>query len=185
LIFHSEQLLAQHVAIEHAYKQVEIAFHDLQAAQDRFRRAETLFSISLMQERSSRLPENFTSSSLITRIFDTASSRHLARSRGGWEGDSHTQSVGQQRFSLWDELDIERYTERDMLLHSLREAMAHVDICSTRLKHAHQALQRLQQDSMQHIAAVREDTLLVRLTPLSTIVPHLREMVMTGAADKF
>ncbi len=184
LICHSEKLLAQHAAIEHAYKQVEMAFQGLQAAQDRFQHAETLFSISLTQNCSSHLPEDFTSSSLITRIFDTAPSRALARSRQSKGGGTHTQPARPQRSSTWDELDIERYTEQDMLLLSLREATANVDICSTRLKHAYHALQRLQQEYMMHVTFVRNDALLMRLAPLSTTVAQMREMVRTSTLAK-
>ena len=184
LICHSEKLLAQHAAIEHAHKQVEMAFQGLQAAQDRFQHAETLFSISLTQNCSSHLPEDFTSSSLITRIFDTAPSRALAHSRQSKIADIHTQPARPQRSSTWDELDIERYTEQDMLLLSLREATTNVDICSTRLKHAYHALQRLQQEYMMHVTSVRNDVLLMRLAPLSTTVAQMREVVMTSMLAK-
>ncbi|MBA2677027.1 MAG: response regulator [Ktedonobacteraceae bacterium] len=183
LISHSETLLAQHVAIEYAYKQVEIAFQDLQAAQDRFRRAETLFSVSLTQERSSHLPEDFTSSSLITRIFDTAPSRVTARSRRSKVSSASTQSL-LQHASTWDELDIEHYTERDMLLHSLREATTNVDICAMRLKQAHHALQKLQQENMTYVTSLRDNALLLRLKPLSTIIPQMREVVTTSMLAK-
>lgn len=184
LICHSEKLLAQHFAIEYAYTQVETAFQELQAAQNRFQHAETLFSMSLTQEGSSHLPEDFTSSSLITRIFDTAPARDIARSRQSIMGSMSTQDALQQPSSRWDELDIERYTEKDMLLHSLREATTNVDICSTRLKHAHQTLQGLQQDYMMYATSVRNNALLMRLVPLNTIVPQMREVVMTSVLAK-
>jgi chemotaxis protein histidine kinase CheA len=184
LICHSEKLLAQHAAIEHAHQQVEMAFQGLQAAQDRFQHAETLFSISLTQNYSSHLPKDFTSSSLITRIFDTAPSRDLAHSRQSKGGGTHTQSTRPPRSSTWDELDIERYTEQDMLLLSLREATANVDICSTHLKHAYHALQKLQQEYMMQVTSVRNDVLLMRMAPFSTTVAQVREVVINSTLAK-
>lgn len=183
LIHHSEKLLAQHASIANAYKQVETAFQDLQSAQARFQHFEMLFSTSLMQERL-QLPEDLTSSSLITRIFNNATAHDGSRSRRSKMSKVHPHPTLQQRSSTWDELDIEHYPEKDMLLRSLREAMAHIDACSTRLKAAYHTLHRLQQDYMMHVTFVRNDALLMRLAPLNTIIPQLREVVMTSVLAK-
>lgn len=183
LLHHSEKLLAQHASIEHAYKQVETAFQDLQVAQARFQHLETLFSTSLVQERLPQLPEDLTSSSLITRIFNTAASRENSRPRRGRMSKAHTPSPYQQ-LSAWDELDIEHYSSKDILLRSLREAMVNIDACSTRLKSAYHTMHKLQQEYMTNVNIVREDALSMRLSPLTTIVPPLRDIVMASVLAK-
>lgn len=181
LLHHSEKLLAQHASIEHAYKQVDTAFQDLQVAQARFQHLETLLSTSLAQERLPQLPEDLTSSSLITRIFNTAASRENSRLRRGRTSKAPSPY---QQLSTWDELDIEHYSPKDILLRSLREAMANIDACSTRLKSAYHTMHKLQQEYMTNVNVVREDALSMRLLPLTTVVPPLRDIVMASMLAK-
>ncbi len=188
LIHHSERLLAQHASMNHAYKQVETAFQNLQAAQARFQHLETLFSISLAQERLSEPVEDLSSSSLITRIFNNATSRDGFRSRRSKASKARSRSTSQQtsyqQASAWDELDIEHYSEKDMLLRSLREAMTDIDTCSMRLRAAYQSMHKFQQEYMSHVIFIRNDAMSMRMTPFSTITPSLRDVVMTSMLAK-
>ncbi|GAC1504994.1 MAG: hypothetical protein NVS2B12_18240 [Ktedonobacteraceae bacterium] len=177
LIRHTEKLFEQHASMDNAYKQVEAAFQDLQAAQARFQRLEMLFSNSLAQERLSQLPESHTSSSLITRIFQNAATRNDPRRRRGKSDKTFVPTKSQPE---WDELDMERYSEKDMQLRSLREAMADMASSSARLKAAYQTLYVIQVEYLARTTLVRNDTLLMRQAPLSTLMPQLRDVVMTS-----
>src|SRR5581483_10464770 len=79
--------------------------------------------------------------------------------------------------STWDELQMERYTEKDTLIRSLREAIADVTVCASRVRIAYGQLELLLQDYITQVASVRSDTLLLRLAPLSTLVPRLQRAI--------
>ncbi len=179
LIADAENLFEQHTSIENAYKQFETTFQDLQVAQARFHRLEMQFSTSVTQEFLPQLPETHTSSSLITRILNSVSTHDNAHTRKNKSNKTHQQTK-LQRTSEWDELDIEHYSEKDMLLRSLREAMTNIDVSSTRLNAAYHTLFTLQQDNMTHMTLIRNETLMMRQAPLSTIVPQLRDIVATS-----
>ncbi len=182
LIDYTEKLFEQHTSIENAYKQLETIFQDLHMAQARFQHLETLFSTSVTQEHLPQLLEGPTSSSLITRILNTGpshdSSSHTHKNK---VNKTHTKF---QQTSEWDELDIEHYSEKDMLLRSLREAMSNIDVTSTRLNNAYRTLLTLQQKYMTNITLIRNETLSMRQAPLSTIMPQLRDVVMTSMFAK-
>jgi len=177
LIDYTEKLFEQHTSIENAYRQFETTFQDLQAAQARFHRLEMQFSTSMTQENLLQVPEVHTSSSLITRILNSASTHDGSHTRKNKINKTMHQQTKLQQTSEWDELDIEHYSEKDMLLRSLREAMINIDVSSMHLNTAYHTLFSLQQEYMDHMALVRNETLMMRVAPLSTIVPQLRDIV--------
>jgi CheY-like chemotaxis protein len=81
----------------------------------------------------------------------------------------------------WDELDIEQYSEQDLLLHDLREAIVEVSVCTNRVKSAYTALHMKQQEYMAGVAFVRSDAQMLCLTPLSTLIPDLRQTIMESS----
>jgi chemosensory pili system protein ChpA (sensor histidine kinase/response regulator) len=81
---------------------------------------------------------------------------------------------------MWDELDMEKYTERDLLIRSLREAIADITISTTHVQTAYTRLHTLQQEYTNRLAIIRNDTLLLRLTPLKTLIPHLERAIATN-----
>jgi chemosensory pili system protein ChpA (sensor histidine kinase/response regulator) len=76
---------------------------------------------------------------------------------------------------------MERYSERDLLMRSLREAIADVNMASSKVRTANANLNRIVRDGLMQVSSVRNDILLLRRTPLSTLVPRLREEAMTSA----
>ncbi len=189
LLRHTERLEELQVPLEQAQEQVELALSELQAAQARLRRLETIFTtLSLtsknahLQLERQMLSEELPSSSLVARILREATGRtgHLyqrrSRQRGSFEdGNAPLNSP------LWDELEIEHYTENEVLMQQFSEAIADVATASSQLRLAFSRLHELMQIQHTQANSVRSDTLLLRLTPLTALFSRLQRAVMMGA----
>ncbi|GHO85386.1 ATP-binding response regulator [Dictyobacter formicarum] len=177
LLRHTGQLIEMHAALESAQRDVKAALQAQQAAQNRLQQVEQSLTNVLQQKPATQIQGEATSSSLIARILSDAyqekprSRRH--RNRLPIQ-TPHTEAN-------WDELDLEHYTEQDLLLQALREAINQLAICSARVNTANTALQIVQQEYMTRAAVVREDTQMMRLTPLSTLVPRLQKVISASA----
>lgn len=177
LLRHTENLVELHASLEHAQKDVKIALQAQQTAQIRLQRLEQTLSELLIEKRPSRMQQNQTSSSLIARILHQAE-QTPSRIR---KNRNHSRQQPDQQKEVWDELDMERYTETDLLLQELREAIVQQSVCTARVNTVSSALQLLQQEYMAGVALVRSDTQLMRLTPLSTLVPKLQKVIAASA----
>jgi len=149
LILHIEQLAEQRPSLARAQAQVETAQQELVAAQARLQHLEVLLStVSLSWKTPDSLAHDEpATASLVARILNEAARRightHRARSR------SHLQSARSetaQGIMRWDELEIEAYTDDQLLVRSLGEAISDVVTASSRLRLAlaqlNQALQK-------------------------------------------
>ena len=81
----------------------------------------------------------------------------------------------------WDDLEIDRFTENDVLAHSLGEAIADVTTASAQLRAAFAQLSRITQQHIDQATNVRNDTLLLSLAPISTLVPRIERAIMMSA----
>ena len=177
LLRHTENLVELHASLENAQKDVKIALQAQQAAQTRLQQLEQALSDLLLEKRPSRMQQNQTSSSLIARILNQAE-QTPSRIR---KNRSHSRPQPDQQKEVWDELDMEHYTEKDLLLQALREAIVQQSVCTARVNSVSSVLQLLQQEYMARVALVRSDTQLMRLTPLSTLVPKLQKVIAASA----
>jgi chemosensory pili system protein ChpA (sensor histidine kinase/response regulator) len=186
LILHSEHLMEHHVKLESAQAQIESALEELRTAQARLQQFEPELSSLLKGKEPPPQPvHKHSSSSLIARILQTSQSspqRSMAPSLS--RSDGRMRPIKANGNSLDDELNIERYDERDMLLRSLREAIADVGIATTRVLTTSAHLRHSLQEYTMQATAVRSDTLLLRLTPFSTLVPQLRQTITTSVLAK-
>jgi chemosensory pili system protein ChpA (sensor histidine kinase/response regulator) len=177
LLRHTENLVELHVSLENAQKEVKVALQAQSAAQTRLQQLEQALSELLLEKRPPKTEQNQTSSSLIARILNAAehTPSHIRKKK------NHSKQQSDQQKEVWDELDMEHYTEKDLLLRALREAIVQQSVCTTRVNTVSSALQQLQQEYMSRVALVRSDTQLMRLTPLSTLVPKLQKVIAASA----
>lgn len=187
LALHTEQLAELRAPLENAQAEVEKALHELQTTQGRLRYLETLLSTPLIAKISNNkfgYAENDErpTSSLVARILDEASER---------TGHSYQHKIKLQpgvaarlklgRSLTWDELELDHFTESDLLIHSFNEAIADVATAASQLRTAFDHLNRVMQTHMNQADNVRNDTLLLRLAPISTLVPRIERVVAMSA----
>lgn len=184
LILHTERLSEQRASLESAQTFVRTALDELNTAQSRLQRLEMLISTlqlpSLPRNRTHLQEERLVSnerptSSLIARILDESSQRtghaHQRRSR------LHLQHAQSQSNQLWDDMEIDRYTESDVLAMSLNEAITDVSLASSQL---HVAFSQLNQAIEQHIEqanVIQGDALKLRSVPFSILLPQLKHIL--------
>ena len=185
LIQHTEQMLEQHAPLENAQKQVEIALQELHSAQARLHRLETLYKpFSLYNADDARaMGEEHFASSLVERILREAAQRtgHVHKPRA----KSHLhQPPAAQEIAIWDEMEINRFTEPDVLAHSLSEAIADVTTAATQLRLAFTQLNTLITRHMEHTVQVHNEALLLRSVPFHALVDRLRSAAMMLTASQ-
>lgn len=190
LLEHTEQLIDQQTPIEDAQRSLAKALQDLQTAQAQLHQLEQSLSQNVLQGEETREHEQLynarTSSSLIARILASSEAssrlqqRHLSH-RQSTTFPNNGETARQKDVEAWDELDIERYTERDLLLRSLREAIVEVARCSARAQLAQTALQMAQQAYIEQVTLIRKDVQRIRLIPFSTLLPQIRQVIESSA----
>jgi chemotaxis protein histidine kinase CheA/ActR/RegA family two-component response regulator len=183
LTLHAESLAEQQTALENAQQGVELALQELHTAQTRLQRMEPVLSSTLLESGPLHAAPEPPTSSLTARILHEAARRK--RTKQSHEISSHARRAKPSGSATWDELDLERYNERDLLIRSLREAVADMNLASSKVRTAFAHLNRIMNESVAQVSSVRNDILLLRLTPISTLVPRLRqEMTMSALAQQ-
>lgn len=185
-IHYSEQLTELRATLAIAQEQLEGAMQELHAAQSRLRLFQPQLSSLFFAERQAvSLPDELSSSSLVSRILHNA---HQSRAPGMRSDVTHTAKpaanvhpVSPTRISLGDELNMENYSERDMFVRSLTEAIADVTIASAHVDAASTTLLMRQQEYMAQVSALHSAIMLLRLVPLKTLVSRLQRAVSTSA----
>ncbi len=179
LVQHTEQLAELSNPLEGAQAEVEKALQELHAAQARLRHLETIVSAQLTAKNFTMAAQvandERPSSSLVARILDESAQRtgHFYQRKSKYQ----TQ-LPQSDALQWDELEIDRFTESDVLAHSLGEAIADVATASTQLRAAFAKLSRLTRQHIDQATTVRNDTLLLRLTPIGALLTRIERDVM-------
>jgi len=191
LVLHTEQLAELRTPLENAQAEVEKALQQLQVAQTRLRHLEALISTHLAVKQSHNTTgqannDERPTSSLVARILDES----MQRTGHPYQRKSKFQSPQQGRGKPytyyttgqagWDELEIEQMTtgaENDVLINSLGEAVADVATASSQLRVALAQINRISQKHVDQAAHVRSDTLLLRLTPISTLCSRIERVV--------
>ena len=153
LIQHTERLIEQQTALEHARKQVDVAFQELQIAQARLRRIEAFFSsifTSVANTGPDRAGEGaIPSSSLVARIL-----REAAQPGGrAYHIQTNAQSLSLEDATRWDELEIDRFSETNLLVYALNEAIGDIATATTQLQ---RALAHLDTLMGQHLTTTRQ-----------------------------
>lgn len=179
LIQHTEKLVELHIPLKNAQKEVETALYELQAAQARLRRLEPLLSSMSL---SLDTPNNDMSasaehpaSSLVVRILNEAVERTGRIQQ--FKSKSLPQPLAVQDTALWDEMEIDRFTETGVLAHSLSEAIADIATATTRLRLAFAHLRSVVERRLIQTGIVHNDALLLRSMPFSVLLTLLQQAV--------
>ncbi|MBV9230759.1 MAG: response regulator, partial [Chloroflexi bacterium] len=163
LLLHTEQLTELGAPLENAQAEVEKALQELHAAQARLRHLETLLAPLFAAKRADQAGnDERPTSSLVARILDES----VQRTGHGYLKNQPVPLKFDESLH-WDVLEIDRFTEYDVFIHSFNEAVADVVTASSQLRIAFAQLSRLTQRYMHQAANVRDATLLLRRLPRS------------------
>ncbi len=185
LMLHSERMLELHAPLESAQQQVEAAFAELQNAQARLRRLETMYSPFAAKEANTgrSIFEEQPASSLIERILHESVQRtghaHKLRARS-----TSSQFPTMQAFTAWDEMEVDRFNERNVFAISLNEAIADVTTAAAQLRQAFTQLNTLLKQHMEQGVQIRNDALSLHAVPFSVFVDRLRSASQSITAEK-
>jgi chemosensory pili system protein ChpA (sensor histidine kinase/response regulator) len=181
LVQHSEQLAELSNPLENAQAEVEKALQELHVAEARLRHMEGLLATQLAARRfnaaaAQSANDERPTSSLVARILDESAQRtgklHQHKSKAQPQSPKPPDSL------QWDELEIDRFTESDFLVHSLGEAVADVTTASSQLRTAIAQLNCITRQHIDQATNVRNDTLLLRLAPISMLLARIERAVM-------
>ena len=179
LVQHSERLAELSNPLENAQAEVEKALQELHVAEARLRHMEGLLATQLATKRFDAMAAQSASderptSTLVARILDESAQRtgklyqHKSKAQPPKPADS----------LQWDDLEIDRFTESDFLVQSLSKAVADVTTASSQLRTAIAQLNCITRQHIDQATNVRNDTLLLRLTPISTLLAGIERAVM-------
>lgn len=185
LLRHSEQLGELHTPLASALEQVESALQELHNAQSHMAQLEPMHFALLTAPQFSPFIDELPTSSLMARILSKAGQRSdSVHPSYKDKSKTHGHPFKSSSPSLWDELDIERYSEQDLLLNSLREVISEVNVASSRVRVAFTHLQLMLQECANQATVVRNDTLVLRLVSLNLLVPRLQETLIASTSKQ-
>ncbi len=179
LLESAENFIELDIPMEHAQKQVETALNDLQFAQSRLRRLEPLLSSLTLSVNATldTLVEDagYPPSSLVARILQEASIRtsHVPQIKNV----AHPQPLLSYEAALWDEMEIDRFSETNVLTHSLSEAITDVALATTHLRQALAHLNSIVVQQVNQASTVRNEVFLLRSLPFNFLVTHLQAAI--------
>jgi chemosensory pili system protein ChpA (sensor histidine kinase/response regulator) len=177
LVLGSEQLSELQVPLESAQEEYKVALQELRTVQGRIRHMQPQLSYLAFGDQSVQDREEISSSSLVARILQQPGLRSENGHRTRPEAESHKNAESLLR----DELNMERYTEKDMLIRSLTEAISDVTIAATHVEAASTTLLARQQDYVAQVAALRSSTFLLCLVPLKSLISRLQHTISTSS----
>jgi chemotaxis protein histidine kinase CheA/CheY-like chemotaxis protein len=180
LVLHTGELAELQASMQNAQAEVEQALQELHAAHARLRHVEALVATNLFARNSNSARQSVVderpTSSLVARILDEAAQRtghsYQRKSKYAPTGDHEGRP-----YAGWDALEMDHFTENDVLIHSLDEAIADVVTATARLRLELTHLNHITREHMAQATHVRNDTLLLRLTPLSSLVSRVERAV--------
>ncbi len=184
LMSHTEHLIELNTPLQSAQKQVTKSLMELQAAHVRLRHMEGLFSSVVFPsiatpESKNTSPDGHPASSLVARILHEARQRTgrqpQARQRASFSPLNAQGTTGES--ALWDEMQMDRFTEQRILLQSFSEAVADVATASAQLRSAFAQLNTLIEQQARQATIVRNDALRLRSAPFSVLLNRVQRVV--------
>ncbi len=173
----SESLAETRTPLENAQEQVDLALNELHAAQQRLQGLERALIELSRPARTSGGASHLPTSSLIERMLKEAGTQ---KSVGNYTPHKRLALRAYEK-TEWDELELDRYNERDKIVANLRDAIAGVTLCTTLVQRAYAQLHTVMQQYMERATELHTAVHLVRLTPFGMLVPHLQQVVTTYA----
>jgi chemotaxis protein histidine kinase CheA len=174
LILHSERLTELHPTLESSNIHLKNAVHELQLAQARLQQLEPALATLLTTAKLPRQEERPPSSSLTARILYGSEQRKEACSPRKTRSP-RTRFVKAAKSMMWDELDLEQYTARDMLIRSLHDIIADVVFASKKVHDAFIQHNQLELEYTRRATTIKNDIFLLRMKPLKTLIPLLQK----------
>ena len=179
LLESAENFIELDIPIEHAQKQVEISLNELQFAQSRLRRLEPLLSSLTISANAAPdiLVEDagYPPSSLIARILQEASinTNYVQQIKNV----ARPQPLLMHEAALWDEMEIDRFSETNVLAHSLTEAITDIALATTHVQQALKHLKSIVSQQVKQASTIRNEVFLLRSLPFSFLVARLRAAI--------
>ncbi|GAC1402532.1 MAG: hypothetical protein NVSMB49_18720 [Ktedonobacteraceae bacterium] len=177
----SEQLVEMRTPLENAQAQVETALHELHVAQRRLQQLEHSLLELARPAHTLRSVSHHPSSSLVERMLKEATPQGTMLH--GRTLKLRTQLLKTHEKAEWDELEFERYSDRDRAVHALRTAIAQVTVAFTHIHNTYDRLHEVTQRYVLRATDVYTHLHLLRLTPLSVLLPRLQRVLATYAPD--
>ena len=175
----SEQLAETRTPLENAQEQVDVALRELHVAQGRLQQLEPTLTDLARPLRAHHHTSRFPASSLVEHMLNEATSLNNPLHKRPLKRRPHLLKAHEK--TEWDELEVDRYSERDTTISVLRDAIAQVTVANTHVQRAHAHLHEVTQRYVQCATDVHADVHLLRLTPLSILVPRLQHVLTTYA----
>ncbi|HEY1352247.1 MAG TPA: response regulator [Ktedonobacteraceae bacterium] len=183
LMSHTEHLIELNAPLQSAQKQVTKSLMELQAAHARLRHLEGLLSSVVFPptpvlEANRPSSGEHAASSLVARILHEAfqrTGRQPPRQASQFSSPGPLQATSEA--ALWDEMQMDRFTENRILLQSFSEAVADVATASAQLRAAFAQLNTLIEQQVRQATLVRNDALRLRSAPFSVLLNRVQHIV--------
>jgi len=176
LLGHAEQLAEIRQPLEDAQALVAIALGQLHEAHLRLQQLESsLLALAMPIRPASHQESNIPASSLVKRMLKDAGTYQDTRYARKQRLRSHLQK--NNATAGWDELELERFSERDSKVRALSDAIAEVTLASAHVHSAYGHLHQVTQQYVQQATSVHNHLHLLRLTPLSVLLPRLQSVL--------
>ncbi len=176
LLGNAEQLAEIRQPLEDAQVQVTIALSKLHEAHLRLQQLESsLLAVAMPIRPSSHQENNMPASSLVERILKDAGAYKDTTYARKQRLRSHLQKNNMA--AGWDELELERFSEPDSKVRALSDATAEVTLASAHVRSVYSHLHQVTQQYVQQATSVHNHLHLLRLTPLSILLPRLQSVL--------
>ena len=181
LLLLSEKFAETHTPLENAQEQVDAALHELHTAQERLRQLEHTLTDLARPLSSAKHAPHLPASSLVERMLKEAIPIHNTPPGRTLKRRPHL--VKAYDTSNWDELEVDRYNEWDKNISILRDVIAQVTVANTHVQRTYAHLREVTQHHVKHATEMHTQLHLLRLTPLSILIPRLRLILATYAPE--
>ncbi len=181
LLLLSEQFAETRTPLENAQEQVDGALRELHTAQGRLQQLERVLTDLARPPRSPQHVPHLPASSLVERMLKEATPRRSTLHGRTLKRRPHLLKASEK--TEWDPLEVEHYSERDTTIAALRDAIAQVTIADAHVQRAYAQLYEVMQRYVQRATDVHTHLHLLRLTPLSILIPRLQHVLGTYAPD--
>lgn len=181
LISHTEHLIELSTPLQNVQKQITQSLIELQAAHGRLHYLEGVLSTVAfpgMPGAEGYQSGEHSGSSLVARILQRT--KHPNPPRGRSASAPLVPPPGSEA-ALWDEMEMDRFTEHKILLQSFSEAVADVATASSQLKTAYAQMEELLEQQTRQAMLVRNDSLRLRSAPFSVLLTRVQHIVQALA----
>jgi len=186
LISHSELLIELHTPLQNAQQQVTKSLQELQAAHARLHALEAALSTMVFagtptSEQNHLASGERPASSLVARILQETFQRtgRAPQARPYQVPPPLSAPKSPADAALWDEMQLDRFTENKMLLQSFSEAVADVATASAQLNAAFTQFNLLIEKQKGQAEMVRADALRLRSAPFSVLIMRVQRILQS------